>query len=73
MLFKLLIVCVEVTELVRKNVCIGYKVKVSLAELLLHPDHVIAKTVLSGDLVALREVIDLLVLVQALVQVALAA
>ncbi len=73
MLFKLLIVCVEVAELVRKNVCIGYKVKVSLAELLLHPDHVIAKTILPGDLVALWEVINLLVLVQALVQVALAA
>lgn len=71
-LLQLLIVRVEVPELVREDVGVGHKVKVLLAVLLLHADHVKTEAVLPGDLVALWEVVDLLVLVEALVEVALA-
>ena len=67
MLFQLLIVCIEITKLIRKNVSVRDKVEVGFAEFFLHSDHIIAKTVLPGNLIALREVIDFLVLVEAFI------
>ena len=54
---------VEVPELVWQNVRVGNEVEVGLAELLLHPHHVIAQSVLPRYLVALWEVIYLLILI----------
>lgn len=73
MLLQLLIVSIEITELVWKNICIRYKVEVALPELLLHPHHIIAQPVFPGYFIALREVIYFLILIQSLIQVALAA
>jgi hypothetical protein len=64
---------VKVSELVRENVGVRDEVEVSLPELLLHADHVVTQAVLPSDLIALREMVNLLVLVQALVEIALAA
>jgi hypothetical protein len=60
---------VELPELVRQDVGVGCKVEVVLAELLLHPNQITAQPVLPRDLLALRKVVDLLVLVQSLVNV----
>ena len=72
MLLELLIVVVEVSKLIRQDVSVRAEVKGTFAEALLEAHDIEAKTVLARDLVTLREVIDLLVLVQALVLVALA-
>ena len=73
MLLQLLIMSIEITEFIWENVGIWDKVKVCLAKFLLHADHIIAKAVFSGDFIALREVIDFLVLIQAFIEIALAA
>jgi hypothetical protein len=72
MLLQFLIMRIKIPELIGQYVCIGYKIKWRLPEFLLHPHHIVAETVLPGDLIGLREVVDLLELVQALVEVALA-
>ena len=72
MLLEFLIVVVEITELIWQNIGIWRKVKCILSEPLLKAHDIEAQTVLPGDLVALREVIDLLILVKALILVALA-
>jgi len=73
MLLQLLVMCIKITEFIWKNVGIRNKVKVSLAKFLLHADHIIAQAVFYGDFVALRDVIDLLVLIQAFIEIAFAA
>lgn len=70
MLLQLLIVSVEIAKLIGKNICVWDKVKGSLPELLLHSNHVIAQPILPGDLIGLREVIDLLELVQSFIKIA---
>ena len=72
MLFELLVVLVELTEFIRKNVSVGHEVEMLLAISFLHPDNVEAKSIFPCDLVALGEVVYLLVLVQSFIQVALA-
>lgn len=62
---------VKVTKLVWKDVGIRNEVKGCLPKLLLHTHEVEAETVLAGDLVALRKMVYLLVLVQALVLIGL--
>jgi hypothetical protein len=44
-----------------------------LAVLLLHPDYVATEPVFAGDLMALGEVVDLLILVESFIDVGLAA
>ena len=73
MLLELLVVLVEFTEFIGKNIGIRDKVKVLLAVSFLHSNDVEAKSVLSGDFVTLREMIDLLVLVESFVKITLAA
>jgi len=63
---------VELTKLIRKNVSIWHKIKVLLAVSFLHSHDVEAKSILPSDFMTLREMIDLLVLVQPFVKVALA-
>lgn len=73
MLFKLLVVRIEVTKFVWQDVSVRYKVKVCLAKFLLHADHIVAEPILSRYFVALREMIDLLELIQTFIKIALAA
>jgi len=72
MLFELLIVLIEFTEFIRENVSIWYKVKMLFSKSFLHSDNVEAKSVLPGDLMTLREMINFLVLIQALIEITLA-
>jgi len=72
-LLQLLIMLVKLTELIWQDVGVRYKVKMLFAKSLLHSDNIKAKPVFPCNFVTLREVVDLLVLVQAFVQVALAA
>ena len=67
MLPQLLVVSVELSELVRQNISIGHEIKVRLPVFLLHADDVVAETVLPRYLVTLREMVDLLVLVQSFI------
>jgi hypothetical protein len=62
---------VKVTKLIWKDVGIRNEVKGCLPKLLLHAHEVEAETVLAGNLVALRKMVYLLVLVQALVLIGL--
>ena len=71
-LSQLLVVRMEVVELLWQDVSIRNEVKLGSAKPLLHLDVVVTEPVLARDLVALREVIDALKLVQPFIQVALA-
>lgn len=73
MLLQFLVMVVEVTKLVWKDVGVRDEVKGCLTVFLLHAHEVEAKPVLAGNLVALRKMVDLLVLVQALVLIRLAS
>ena len=64
--------CVEVVELIRKNVCIGNEVELFSTKALLTLHIIIAKTVLSCDFIALREVINPLKFVETFIEVAFA-
>jgi hypothetical protein len=72
MLLKLLLMLVEFSELVWQDIGVWDKVEMLFAEPLLHPDNIEAKSIFPGDLMTLREMINLLVLVKTLVEVALA-
>lgn len=73
MLLQLLVVRVEVAEFVWEDIGIRDKIEVSLAILLLHSDHVVAEAIFPGDLIALGEMIDLLVLIETFVDITFAA
>ena len=62
---------VKVGELVWQNVAVGKNVESFLAEAFLHLNDVLAQAVLPRQLVAHREVVDLLVLVHLLIDIAL--
>ena len=72
MLLKLLVVLVEFTKLVWQNVGVRHEVKVLLAVSFLHSDDIETQPVFPGDFVTLREVIDLLVLVETFIQITFA-
>jgi len=71
-LSKFLVVGVEVMKFVWQDIGIRNEVILTAAKSLLHLDIVVAKSIFPGNLIALREVIDLLILVKALILVALA-
>lgn len=62
---------VEIVELLRQDVSVRDEVKLVFSESLLHFHVVVAQAVFSRDLITLREVIDALVLIKALIHVAL--
>lgn len=64
---------IEVSEFVWKVVRIWNDVEWLLAILLLHFDYVCTKSILSGELVAARKMIDLLVIIQVIIDVRLIA
>ena len=66
-LLQLLVMGMEVVEFVWKDVGVWNEVKLTSAKSLLHLDVVVTKSVFSGDLIALREVVDFLVLVKTFV------
>lgn len=72
MLFQFLVMVIKVAKLVWKYVGVRDEVESCFTEFLLHANEIKAKTVLTGDLMTLREVVDLLVLVQALVLIGFA-
>ena len=72
-LAQFLVVSMEVMELVWKDVSVRDEVKLVSSESFLHLYVVVAKSIFSGDFVALREVVYSLVFVQTFVQVAFAA
>jgi hypothetical protein len=73
MLFQFLVMVIKVAKLVWKYVGVWDEVESCFTEFLLHANEIKAKTVLTGNLMTLREVVDLLVLVQALVLIGLAS
>ena len=60
----------KIVKLIWQDVCLGNEVELLSAEALLHLDIVVAETVLTCDLMTLREVINSLELVKAFVKVA---
>ena len=64
MLLQFLVVIVEVSKLVWQDVRVRAEVEGRLSKALLHAYNVEAESIFAGDLVALWEVVDLLVLVQ---------
>ena len=72
MLLQLLIVVVKVAEFVRQDISVRAEIESTLAEALLQTHDVEAEAILTRNFVALREVVNLLVLVQTLVLVGLA-
>ena len=73
MLLQLLVVFVEFSKLVWKNISIGHKVKMLFAESLLHTDNVEAETVLTSNFITHREVIDLLILIESFITITFTA
>lgn len=64
---------IEVSKLLWKDIGIWDKVEIVLAMPLLHLHYVLAQVVLSSDLIAGGEVVDLLVLIQSLIEIGFAA
>ena len=54
---------VKLTEFIRKDVGVWHKVKVLLAISFLHSHNVEAESVLTGNFMTLREMVDLLILI----------
>lgn len=63
---------IKFSKLIWEDISIGDKVEMLLSEFFLHPDDVEAKTIFPGDLVTLWEMVDFLVLIKPLIQVAFA-
>lgn len=73
MLLELLVVVVEVPKLLRQDVGVWRQIEGGLPMLFLHPHDIVAEPIFPRDLVRVRELIDLLILVQAFVLVGLEA
>jgi len=58
---------VKVGKLIWKNIGVWDDVELIFAEFLLHLHNVVTETILPSELIRLREMVDLLVFVQALV------
>ena len=68
-LLQFLVVGVEVAKFVGEDVGIGHEIEILFSKLFLHSHDIEAQPVLPGDFVRLREMVDLLVLIEALVKV----
>jgi len=73
MLLKFLVMLVEFTKLIGEDVSVWHKVKLRLSKPLLHPHNIKAKSIFTGDFMTLREMINLLILIEAFIQITLAA
>lgn len=72
MLLQLLVMLVEFSKFIRKNVSVRNEIEMLLPEPFLHSDDIETESVFTRDLMTLREMINLLVLVEALVEIAFA-
>ena len=72
MLLQFLVMVVKVAKFVRQNVRVRAEVEGRLAEALLHAHHIEAESVFTGNFITLWEVVDLLILIQALILVGFA-
>ena len=72
MLLQFLVVLIEFSKLVGQDVSVWDKIEMLFSISFLHPNAIEAKTIFSGDLMTLGEMIDLLVLIETLVQITLA-
>ena len=70
-LLKFLVVCVELMEFVWKDIGVWYEIELGTSESLLHLDNIVTESILASDLIALREMIDPLELIQAFIEVTL--
>lgn len=61
---------VKVAKLIREHVGIGNKVEIVLSMTFLHFDHILTQLVLPRDLIARWKVIDFLILIKALIEIA---
>jgi len=64
---------IELSELIRQNVGIRYKIKMLFPIPFLHPNYVEAQSIFPGNFMALWKMVDLLIFIQTLIQVALTA
>jgi hypothetical protein len=71
-LLQFLVVSIEVSKFIGEDIGVREEVEVLLAELLLHPHHVDAQTVFAGNLITLREVINLLVFIESFIEIGFA-
>lgn len=69
MLLQFLEVSIEIAKLIWQNIGVWHKIEVLLAISFLHSHHVEAQAIFTSDFVTLREVIDLLVLIQAFIDI----
>ena len=72
MLLQLLVVVVKVAEFVRQNVRVRRKVKRLLSKAFLHANYIETEAIFARNFVTLREMVNLLVLVQTLILITLA-
>ena len=72
MLLQLLIMLIKFSKLVWQNIGIWHEIEMLFSKPFLHPHTVEAESILSRDLMTLREMVDLLILIKSLVKVALA-
>ena len=67
MLLQFLVVFIKFTELIRQDIGVWHEVKVLLTKSLLHSNNVEAEPIFSCDFVALREMVNFLILVETLI------
>lgn len=63
---------IKVTKFIWEDIGIWDEIKRSFSKFFLHTNHIVTETVLSGDFIWLREVIDFLELVQSFIKITLA-
>jgi hypothetical protein len=63
---------IKFSELIWKNVGVRDEIEILLSILFLHSDHIVTKSIFSCNFITLREMIDLLIFIEALIEVALA-
>jgi hypothetical protein len=73
MLFEFLVVSIEITELIWKDIGIRNKIEIAFSKFFLHANHIIAKSIFTCNFVTLGEVVDFLILVKTLIKIAFAA
>lgn len=64
---------VKITKLIRQDISVRYEVKSPLTKPFLHSHDIEAESILASDLMTLREVVNLLVLIEPFVLIRLAA
>jgi hypothetical protein len=69
MLLKLLVMSIKITKFIRKNVSVWYEIKVLFPKLLLHSNHIDAKSIFPSNFITIREMVNLLEFIQSFIQI----